>query len=397
MVGEMSLVMRLKMLLFGSTLVCIYLQRNVHFKLFTMKKLVWLLSVILVVACSDSVDLVETNGVLRLSRVDCIAQTSDQGLLIAGVFDNKVTLIKTDADFRIVWTKTDYDWGTLLSSSGWGSSFYLATVNGLYPQNGGGYVCSVSVLQGGCVVNGSTLLARLDNQGIQVAKTEVSGSYSSLASGPGYLLWGPSLMGLDSSFGRLWTKSLETNYSLTRMIVATDAGFAATGTYNSDQIFLKKYNSTGNETASYTYTRNGVSIDEGGFDIRQLSDKGFLIAGRTRKATPPYNIACQILRTNQNGDTLWTRRFGAASNEWFDQILSVNSNEYVVKGTRGFPPENSHTILMRLDGDGNVKDSLTTESLQLHTSLNNNYCIKVQTVDANRVRLSKVGLSDLFH
>jgi hypothetical protein len=362
-----------------------------------MKKLVWLLSVILVVACSDSVDLIETNGVLRLNRLDCIAQTNDQGFLVAGVFDNKVTLIKTDADFRIVWTKTDYDWGTLLVGSGWGSSFYSATVNDIYPQSGGGYVCSVSVLQGGCVVNSSTLLVRLDNHGKQVVKTEVSGSFSSLASGSGYLLWGASLMGLDSSFGQLWTKSLGTNYSPTHMIVTADGGFAATGTYNSDQICLKRYNSAGSEIASYTYQRNGLSFNEAGFDVRQLADKGFLIAGRTRKTSSPYDIDCQILRTNQNGDTLWTRRFGGTPNEWLDKILSVNSSEYVVKGTRGFPTENPHSILMRLDGNGNVKDSVTTESLQLYPCLNDSYFIKVQTVDANSVRLSKVALSGLFH
>jgi hypothetical protein len=52
---------------------------------------------------------------------------------------------------------------------------------------------------------------------------------------------------------------------------------------------------------------------------------------------------------------------------------------------------------MRLDGNGNVKDSVTTESLQLYPCLNDSYFIKVQTVDANSVRLSKVALSGLFH
>ena len=70
-------------------------------------------------------------------------------------------------------------------------------------------------------------------------------------------------------------------------------------------VYVIKTNKNGDTLWTKTY--GGVDYDYG-FSIRPTSDGGYIIAGRTNMITNYY--AAYLIKTNSSGDTLWTRVFG---------------------------------------------------------------------------------------
>ena len=136
----------------------------------------WLaaLAIFLLMSCnSEYIGVSNPSGVFQLSRIDNIFFTKDNGLLIMGVYNNKVSIIKTNSDFGIEWSRSNYEWGTSTSSGyGWGSSFYSVQVTKMFQRNDGTYICVGSVMEGGDVVDYKTLLVELNKRGEQTRKVE---------------------------------------------------------------------------------------------------------------------------------------------------------------------------------------------------------------------------------
>jgi len=76
-----------------------------------MKKLLLaVFAIFLLMSCnSEYIGVSNPSGVFQLSRIDNIFFTKDNGLLITGVYNNKVSIIKTNSDFGIEWTGNNYD------------------------------------------------------------------------------------------------------------------------------------------------------------------------------------------------------------------------------------------------------------------------------------------------
>jgi len=176
----------------------------------------------------------------------------------------------------------------------------------------------------------------------------------------------------------------------------SDDGFAITGSYDGEQIFLKKHDSNGNELWSKTYKHNEYPFEESGYDIVQLSDDGFLIIGRSGRTYIPNVIDCQIIRTNAYGDTIWTERFGYSTNSWLDRFISCNSNEFVIKGSIGFPNENQRSILIKINANGQILDSLTENKFQMIVRSPLDYYVKVTNIDSTRTNLTMIDAKNLF-
>jgi hypothetical protein len=361
------------------------------------------LSMFLLLACSSEYSGVpNSSGVFQLNRIDNIFFTKDNGLLITGVYKNKLTIIKTNSDFGIEWSKSNYEWGTNASSgSGWGSSFYSVQVAKMFQRNDGTYVCVGSVEEGGDVVYSKTLLVELNRRGEQTRIVEFSGLSASSAlqtNDGGYVLFGTKLTKLDRNFNQLWQKNIyDFVYYPVQIIATTDGGFAMTGSYNNDQAYLKKYDSKGVELLNSVYKHNDFPFEERGFDLVQLADNGFLIVGRTaNNLSQNSNIDCQIIRTNSSGDTLWTKRFGDSTNDWLDRVVSYNQTEFIIQGTSGFPNDNPKSLLFKISNKGEVLDSVRTKQFPLMVYSPLKYYIKAQNVDADHIGLFKISADKLF-
>jgi hypothetical protein len=162
-------------------------------------------------------------------------------------------------------------------------------------------------------------------------------------------------------------------------------------------VFLKKIDSDGYEVSCYTYKHNDFPFNEYGSDLIQLQDEGFLIIGRTRNFNQLNDMDCQIIRTTSNGDTLWTKRFGDSSNDWLDHFISFKENEFVLQGSSGFPNEDQKSILIRINSDGQILDSIRTEEFQMMLYSPLNFYIKVQRKDQDHINFTKIEPENLFN
>ena len=371
-----------------------------------MSKFMFLVLVIgFLLACkkesSTVTAVIPSNMTFQLNRVDQVFFTKDSGSLIAGVYHHKYTFIKTNAAFDIEWTKNNFDWGNLITGSGWGSNFYSIQIVKIFQRNDGSYVCIGSIMEGGDVVFSSTLVIELNQKGEQIQTHEFKDQSTTNAlqtSDGGYILFGNKLIKLDANFSKLWEKNLwDQIYYQSQIISTTEGGFATTGNYNGEKIFLKKMDLNGNETSGYTYKHNDSPFNENGSDLIQLQDKGFLIIGRTRNISQINDLDCQIIRTNVAGDTLWTKRFGNSTNDWLDRFISNNQTEFIVQGTSGFPTENQKSLLVRFNANGQILDSIRTTKFQMLLYSPSKFYIKVQSQDTAHITIQKVEAGRLFN
>jgi hypothetical protein len=346
-------------------------------------------------------NLIPLSADFNLNFFDNVLFTADNGLLIAGSYNHKSTIIKTNYRFEIEWTKNGYEWGNMGSSgTGWGSSFYSIKVVKMFQRNDGSYVCIGSIMEGGDVVFQSALVIVLNQQGEQIHQYEfkdIAVSNALRTSDGGYVLFGNVLIKLDANFNQKWENSIpDYDYWKTQIITTADGGFAITG-YKGDLVFLKKFDLNGKEISVNTYKHNDFAFDEVGYDLVQLSDKGFLIIGRTGKTFAPYNLYYQMIRTNAVGDTIWTKQFGDSTNEWLERFVSSGNNEFVLLGSIGFPNEPQKSVLFRVNSDGQILNSVEFEKFQLMVYSPLMFYIKIKNSDAEHINFTKIESGKLFN
>jgi len=200
---------------------------------------------------------------------NAVLETSDQGYVILGqtssfgAGERDIYLIRTNALGNIIWSKT------------YGGS-----------ENDRGYSL-VPTQDGGFVIVGITSSYGNGNSDVYLIRTNEIGD-------------------------TLWTKTYgdtSENYGNSIQMTA-DGGYIIAGstetTENGDNVYLLKTNSNG----ELLWTRNyGGTDDDYGNSVKQLADGGFIIAGETR-SFGAGNYDAYLIRTDSNGDTIWTKTFG---------------------------------------------------------------------------------------
>ncbi len=122
---------------------------------------------------------------------------------------------------------------------------------------------------------------------------------------------GSLLTRLSSSGQILWTISLNTSPSKLAYDI-TDSGYdvVITGAVNNHStgtkrdLFISKIDTTG--STLWTKTYGGLHTQIGNC-ISKLNDGGYLIGGGATSFTDSTTLDCFAVRTDSNGDTLWTR------------------------------------------------------------------------------------------
>ena len=356
------------------------------------------------VGCRKEIDKISfTTGTSPLNSVDNISFTKDNGLIISGLSGDKYTLIKTDAKLDIQWIKNDFDWGSIVRGSGWGAYSYGIKIVKVFQREDGDYVCIGAISEGGDVVFSSALIIIINQNGKQVQEYKFDNIRISdaLKTDNGYVLFGTELIQLDNNFNKLWSKTIYNNASYFPAAIAatTDGGFAITGSDNYEQVYLQKLDENGNTLFTKTYKHNDFPFEEGGFDITQLVDAGFLIVGRTGEAIDQSNIInCQMIRTNSQGDTLWTKRFGYPTDSWIDRIVSKSQNEVVLQGKISFPTgSDQNTTLYKINSAGEILNSKITDKFLLIVYSPANGYIKAEGNGSGGIKLSVIEADNLFN
>jgi hypothetical protein len=273
------------------------------------------------------------------------------------------------------------------TASDWSEPFAVAIIGGWTRTFGGaGDEHGQAVVQsadGGYVVagyadsygagSGDAYLIKTDAFGSQgwvktFGGTEWDACYSvQQTSEGGYILLGASasyradfwLVKTDADGNQDWAKGFgETGWGQGRSVQQTnDGGYILVGTTcllwpDSGDIWLIKTDASGNQTWAKTF---GGNLYDCGRSVRQTADRGYIVVGST-ESFGAGSFDVYLLRTDANGDTLWTRTYGGAADDVGNSVRQTTDCGYIVTGTTASYGAGKEDIwLIRTDANGNVE------------------------------------------
>lgn len=296
--------------------------------------------------------------------------TSDGGYIIAGETKSFGTngdawLVKIDSRGDTLWTRTfgDFYWDRFTDVQETNDGGYIAT--GVITTHAPDY----DVLLVKVKANGDTGWIRtygdslLYDGGVAVRQT-VDGGY--IIAGGMYLATGDKqylLVRTDSLGDTLWTKIFGgPGYDFFNSVEQTsEGGYIATGkidggNVSSPNIYLAKFNSDGDTLWTKSY---GGIAEENSFVVQQTSDKGYIICGYTR-SYGAGGADVYLIRTDSLGDTLWTKTYGGADDDYGGYTLHQATSGFVLTGwTRSFGSGGFDIWLLKTNSNG---DTLWTKT-----------------------------------
>jgi hypothetical protein len=88
-------------------------------------------------------------------------------------------------------------------------------------------------------------------------------------------------------------------------------------------------------SAQVTFERNyGGGSPDDGYSVQQTLDGGYIIAGVTRSFGAGSNDV-YLIKTDSLGDTLWTKTFGGANDEFGYSVKQNSDGSYIITGSTG--------------------------------------------------------------
>jgi hypothetical protein len=301
----------------------------------------------------------------------CVQQTADGGYVVAGMTQSfgagsdDFYLLKTDADGDTLWTRT---YGGSESDIGYS---VRQTSDGGYIMTGNTYSSGAGHSDVYLVktdADGDTLWTRTyggsewdDARSIQQTSDSgyvVAGFTNSFGAGS-YDIW---LLKTDTNGDTLWSgvyggSGEDQGYSVQQ---TTDGGYIIAGyTYSfgagSADVYLVKTDADG--AAVWTRTYGGSSIDKG-YSVEHTSDGGYIVAGSFASFGGGRYPDLYVVKTDENGDSLWTRRYGSSFPvDDGECVQQTTDGGYIVTGyTASFGAGGHDVWLLRLAGEAPEPD-----------------------------------------
>jgi len=245
--------------------------------------------------------------------VNFIQQTTDGGYIMAGYtesFDNgDIYLIKTNAFGDTLWTKAY-------------GSFETEYVGCVRQTNDGGYI----------IAGGSEQSSEFQDD-VYIVKTDSVGD----------TIWAKIYLGGDAS-------SIQQT---------TDGGYIIFGGTSCDMcnphFLLIKTFASGDTIWTRTFQS---SDDDMASSVQQTSDGGYILVGTSRYYFPDAEHV-QLIKTNANGDTLWTKSYGGSNFDYGSSVQQTTDGGYIIAGgTSSFGVGNGDVYLIKTNSTGDVLWSL---------------------------------------
>ena len=243
-----------------------------------------------------------------------VKQTDDGGYIITGSSysfgpgDNDIYLIKTNSLGDTLWTKT---FGGV--SGEWG----------LHGQQ---------TSDGGYIITGHTSSYGAGNIDVYLIKTDANGD----------TLWTETYGGASDDIGESVQQTTDGGY----IIVGETSSYGV----GDNDLYIIKTDIDGDTLWTKTY---GGTLVEWGFSIQQTTDGGYIIAGET-SSFGAGDIDIFILKTDADGDTLWTKTYGGIQKEDGGFIIQTTDEGYIVLGsTQSYGAGSDDFYIIKTDENGN--------------------------------------------
>jgi hypothetical protein len=172
----------------------------------------------------------------------------------------------------------------------------------------------------------------------------------------GYIIAGEDLLlKTDTNGDTLWTKSFDGLCFSAQQ--TTDGGYIVIG-FDNDvaDVWLIKTDAHGDTL--WTKTFDGLRRGWGN-SVQQTTDGDYIITGRTN-SLGYFTGDIWLIKTDANGDTLWTKTFGGSGVDFGNSVQQTTDGGYIVTGsTASFGAGDSDVWLIKTDGNG---DTLWTKT-----------------------------------
>jgi hypothetical protein len=294
--------------------------------------------------CNGIIEWDETYGGLDEDRGCSVQQTNDNGYIIGGttasygmgIYD--FWLIKTDVNGNVEWENTfggiGWEWGffvqqtndngyimvgasdptgmgifdvLLIKTDRAGNQDWTQTFGGNSADYG---TCVQQTSDGGYIIVGDTYSFGAGSRDIWLIKTDESGNEH----------WTNTFGGSDSDRGNCVRQTLDDGFIITGYTKSFGAG--------DDDVWLIKTNNSGNIDWTNTF---GGSNSDGGECVQQTFDGGYIIVGYT-ESFGAGSSDMWLVKTNSNGETLWTKTIGGEDYDWGRCVQQTNDYGYIIVG-----------------------------------------------------------------
>ncbi len=298
-------------------------------------------------------------------------QTNDGGYIMAGLHQVSATdfdylAVKLNAVGDTLWTKTyggigdeesyamqqttdgGYIFAGIDSSSGLGSyNVYLVKTNTIgdtlwtrsYGGNQSDFAQAVQqTADGGYIVAGYTSSFGAGEADIYLLKTDASGN----------LIWSKTYGGAHGDYGFAVKQTTDGGY----IVSGITSSFGISPYGNINDVYVLKTDASGNINWSKTYGQNG---DDWSFGVVQTNDGGYAITGHTNTDSTAALSDVYLIKTDANGDTLFTRSFGGSNYDKGTALIQTNDSGFVIAGsTYSFGNGTSDVYLIKTNKLGNI-------------------------------------------
>nr|MBC8416069.1 hypothetical protein [Candidatus Cloacimonadota bacterium] len=144
--------------------------------------------------------------------------------------------------------------------------------------------------------------------------------------------------------------------------LTSDGGYIITGRTGSfgagaQDAYLIKTDANGDTLWTKTY--GGADWDYA-YSVKQTTDGGFIVAGGSKSFSSGGDYDVYLIKTDANGDTLWTRTYGGTDTEYGSSVQLTSDGSYIIIGvTMSFGAGDRDFYLIKTDANG---DTLWTKT-----------------------------------
>jgi hypothetical protein len=269
-----------------------------------------------------------------VAAMTCHAQTFQHCITWPGG-DAAALALETDTGYIVCGTTTtgvDYDFHVVHFEEG-SDTLWTHRYGGESDEHCYGML---KTSDGGYLLNGSTRSFKVSNQDLYLVRT----------TGSGNVLWSKTYGGSE--------------FEVPGSIAPADDGYIISGSTNSlgagaNDVLLIRIDADGDTMWTRTF---GGPFDEIASNVVSLEDGGFAVCGYTSSFGAGSNDLF-ILRTDENGDLLWSKTYGGPYADETAWISSTDDGGFILSGwTWSFGIGGKNILLVKTDANGNTEWSM---------------------------------------